>query len=135
MAEAALNIEFVWVDSDWNGTSPLSDRTGIKPAAFAVEGADARQPALSLAARQVPVGSLIGAAFEFHLSESARRRLAGGGASAAVFGRRARLSQPLYEGDRIELLGPVTADPMSERRARVQHERQESARDKWKTSP
>ena len=37
----------------------------------------------------------------------------------AVFGRRASLMTPLHDGDRVELLRPLTIDPMEARRLRA----------------
>lgn len=135
MVNAALNIQFVWVEADWVEAMPMASSDAISRSAYAVTEADSRQPALVTAERQVRAGSDVEQAFEAHLSEPALRRLASGEISAAIFGRRARSNQPLYAGDRIELLGPISADPKGARRERVQHERQVSARDKWKTTP
>lgn len=43
-----------------------------------------------------------------------------GVAGYAVHGERADAAQPLRDGDRIELLGPLLADPKQARRARAQ---------------
>jgi len=135
MADAALTIHFVWVEADWGEAIPLKGGSEVNRSAYAVSQADSRQPALAMASRQVGVGSDVEQALAAHLSEQALRRLASGEISAAIFGRRARSDQALYAGDRIELLGPISADPKDARRARVQHERQVSSRDKWKTTP
>lgn len=42
--------------------------------------------------------------------------------AVGVFGRRARLDQPLNEGDRIEIYRPLAADPKSTRRARAKQQ-------------
>ena len=39
--------------------------------------------------------------------------------SFAVFGRRASPSAPLHDGDRVEILRPLTIDPMEARRLRA----------------
>jgi putative ubiquitin-RnfH superfamily antitoxin RatB of RatAB toxin-antitoxin module len=51
--------------------------------------------------------------------------------AVAVFGRRRQLDEPVYDGDRIELLGPLTVDPKQARRRRVDRQRAEQARDRW----
>lgn len=50
-------------------------------------------------------------------------RVAAGHWRVAVYGKPARPGMPIYEGDRIELLGPITADPKVARHARVHVER------------
>ena len=39
--------------------------------------------------------------------------------SFAIFGRRAPLAAPLHDGDRVEILRPLTIDPMEARRLRA----------------
>lgn len=51
--------------------------------------------------------------------------------SIAVHGRSRPLEQALRDGDRIELLGPLTVDPKVARQRRVAHRRAAQARDKW----
>lgn len=58
-------------------------------------------------------------------------RVAAGHWRVAVYGKPARPGMPIYEGDRIELLGPITADPKAARHARVRAERGQGGPDKW----
>lgn len=50
----------------------------------------------------------------------------------AVFGRVRAPGYVLHEGDRLELLGPLLADPKVARRARVEQRRAEKGKDKWR---
>lgn len=134
MADARLKIQFIWVETDWIGAMPLKEDREVHRSAYGMSEADDRQPALAMAIREVPPGTNVEQALQAHLNGQALARLASGLSSAAIYGRRARSDQPLYAGDRIELLGPITADPKDARRARVLHERQVSERDKWKTT-
>lgn len=53
-------------------------------------------------------------------------RVAAGHWRPAIFGKPARPGTPVHDGDRIELLGPITADPKAARHARVRRERARS---------
>ncbi len=50
----------------------------------------------------------------------------------AVFGRRRAPQEHLQPGDRIELLGPLLADPKEARQRRVAHRRAAGGRDRWR---
>ncbi len=50
-------------------------------------------------------------------------RVAAGHWRVAVYGKPARPRMPIHDGDRIELLGPITTDPKAARHARVRAER------------
>jgi len=58
-------------------------------------------------------------------------RIAGGHWRVAVYGKPARPGMPIYEGDRIELLGPITADPKAARHARVRADRAQRGVAMW----
>ena len=81
---------------------------------------------------RMPAGATLAAALE--------RAVQGGLVSAeevlnrsvAVFGRLAAPGQPLADGDRIELLGPLQVDPKVARQRRVAHRRAAAPRDKWR---
>ncbi|MFK7965023.1 MAG: RnfH family protein [Burkholderiaceae bacterium] len=135
MAREVIYIQFVWLESDWPGGPPVPYQAGDSSSAFEVAQADPRQVAVSLATRSMPSKVTVGQALQTCLTKNGLDRLSQAEVSAAVFGRRARPDQPLYDGDRIELLGPITADPKGARHARVQSERQSSERDKWRTGP
>lgn len=51
--------------------------------------------------------------------------------SVAVYGRRRAPDDPLRDGDRIELAGPLSADPKEARQRRVAHRRAVAGRSKW----
>jgi putative ubiquitin-RnfH superfamily antitoxin RatB of RatAB toxin-antitoxin module len=48
-----------------------------------------------------------------------------------VFGRAAAPGDPLRDGDRIELLPPLTVDPMVARQRRAEHRRREAGERRW----
>ncbi len=58
-------------------------------------------------------------------------RVASGHWRVAVYGKPARPGMPIYEGDRIELLGPITADPKAARHARVRADRAQQGVRMW----
>lgn len=58
-------------------------------------------------------------------------RVAAGHWRIAVHGKPARAGMPIYDGDRIELLGPITADPKAARHARVRADRDHRGPGKW----
>ncbi|MFA7504646.1 MAG: RnfH family protein [Burkholderiaceae bacterium] len=62
-------------------------------------------------------------------------RVAGGHWRVAVYGKPARPGMPIYDGDRIELLGPITADPKLARHARVRADRARRGPGKWARDP
>lgn len=49
----------------------------------------------------------------------------------ACFGRRVALSDPLHDGDRIELLPRVIVDPMVARQRRADHRRRLAGERRW----
>jgi len=51
--------------------------------------------------------------------------------TTAIHGRSRAAAHLLRDGDRIELLGPLTVDPKVARQRRVAHRRAAQARDKW----
>ena len=62
-------------------------------------------------------------------------RVAGGHWRVAVYGKPARAGMPIYDGDRIELLGRITADPKVVRHARVRADRARQGQGKWSRGP
>ncbi len=65
------------------------------------------------------------------LSAAQRQALDEGALVVAVHGKLRGRDQPVLDGERIELLGPLTVDPKVARQRRVAHRRAEQARDKW----
>jgi putative ubiquitin-RnfH superfamily antitoxin RatB of RatAB toxin-antitoxin module len=63
---------------------------------------------------ELPVGATVGEAI------AASGLGIEGVAGAAVFGERVELARVLQDGDRVELLGPLLADPKEARRRRAQ---------------
>jgi len=111
MAESALAVEVCWI--------------GVEPAL--------RIPL------QLPAGSRVADALAAS-SVAARIAAAGGAASGqgpldtltvAVFGRPARPDDPLHDGDRVELLPPLTVDPKVARQRRAEHRRRKSGERRW----
>lgn len=85
--------------------------------------------AVQLQRVSVPAGSLLSDALERAATLVPADVLTR--ASVAVFGRRRRLDEPLFDGDRIEILGPLLVDPKKARRHRVERKRSTMARDRW----
>ncbi|MGH1358330.1 MAG: RnfH family protein [Burkholderiaceae bacterium] len=138
--DRSLAVELIWVDHDWSDASPLSASglVGNEPVRHDVHGMsglDARQPVLSAATLRVAGPCSLGEFIARYLNPVAVDRLNQGDVGVAVFGRRGRRDQLLRSGDRVELLGPITADPKSDRQARVKAGRSLSDRDKWRTRP
>jgi len=85
--------------------------------------------AVQMHAISLPAGSTLAQALEHANAWIPRQVLAN--CSVAVFGRRRPLDELVYDGDRIELLGPLTVDPKQARRHRVDRQRATQARDRW----
>jgi putative ubiquitin-RnfH superfamily antitoxin RatB of RatAB toxin-antitoxin module len=51
--------------------------------------------------------------------------------AVAVFGQAAAPGDPLYDGDRVELLPPLTVDPKIARQRRAEHRRRLSGERRW----
>lgn len=80
--------------------------------AYAAPGVEA-QIELTLAAGAVVADAVSASGFVDRLG------LASSDLTYAIFGQRARLDTPLAEGDRVELLRPLSADPNDLRRKRA----------------
>jgi putative ubiquitin-RnfH superfamily antitoxin RatB of RatAB toxin-antitoxin module len=77
-----------------------------------------------------------GATLAQALEEAVRRRIIAAadlaGNAVAVFGRRRDPDEVLHDGDRIELLGPLSVDPKEARQRRVAHRRAAAPKDRWR---
>ena len=129
-----MTIEIVWLSADWPAGPPLSPTVAQQIDAYALAGQDARQPQLVAARLDVSAGSTLADLLAMPELAAVARAAEDGTTGLALHGRRARPSQPLASGDRLELLGPITADPKSARLARVRHDRATGGRDKWRTT-
>jgi hypothetical protein len=78
------------------------------------------------------IGDAIAAAVEAGVIDAPMRERIGQGLEIAVFGKRRESGDTLFEGDRIELLGPLVVDPKLARRRRAQVRRDAVERDKWR---
>jgi len=122
MSGETLRVEFCWVDDP--GEEPLPGQPayalpGVAAAALRARRIEYRGPATLDALMADPqVADLAG-------------RVARGHWRIAVYGKPARPGMPVYDGDRIELLGPITADPKAARHARVRAERARRGAGKW----
>ena len=79
-----------------------------------VEVVDARPQGARVVSVSLPAGAtvrdaLAAAGFELDLQAQA----------VGIFGKRARLDQPLAEGDRVEIYRPLAIDPKEARRRRA----------------
>lgn len=121
-------ISIVWSAADWPGCTdgPL---TQPGQADFQLDGVcaidlrHARYPYRP----GVPIGQLL----DGLLTDSAKACVDAGTHGISVFGRRVRAAYVVQPGDRIELCGPVSADPKAARHQRVASER-EKGRSVWK---
>lgn len=129
-----ISIEVVWLRADWPDGSPLPASVDQLDNAYALEGQEARQPQLGSARLQTRAGITLGELLTLPELTAVAAAAEAGTIGLALHGRRGRLTQPLAEGDRLELLGPITADPKSARLARVQRDRAAAGRDKWRTA-
>ena len=94
-------------------------------------GDDVRCDALEL-----PAGTTLGDALALALragllGADELRAVEAGSLATAVHGRSCSAAHLLRDGDRIELLGPLTVDPKVARQRRVEHRRAAQVRDKW----
>jgi hypothetical protein len=67
----------------------------------------------------LPAPATIAAAVQASGVRQAAAELAGEELAVGVFGDRRRLSDPLRDGDRVEIYRPLTIDPKEARRVRV----------------
>ncbi len=121
-------MTLVWSAADWPDGAPVR---GSCPG-FARLPGEAPQQSVSVATRSVPSDWDLARLLEDCLTPEAAARISRGEASVAVHGRRMRPGLPLHAGDRVELLGPVTADPKAARQHRVARERAGEAGRKWR---
>ena len=94
-------------------------------------GDDVRLGSLELADGATIADALVQAQRGGLLAQPELQALEAGTLSPAVHGRSRPASHPLRDGDRIELLGPLTVDPKVARQRRVAHRRASQTRDKW----
>ncbi|MGC1441828.1 MAG: RnfH family protein [Burkholderiaceae bacterium] len=126
--EAMISLNIVWQESHWPETPVRVGAGSIKPA-FRID--DGNHPVLMKCELLVVGGKPARAVIEEVVTERARQQLATGTHGFSIFGKPVRAGQLLHDGDRVELLGPVTADPKSDRRKRVAEQRQQLARSMW----
>ncbi|MGD9945503.1 MAG: RnfH family protein [Burkholderiaceae bacterium] len=86
----------------------------------------------------VPAGATLAGVRESLSAQASGRALADdwqrGALKAAIYGRLRPLDTPLHDGDRVELLGELSADPKVARQRRVEKRRAALAHDKWRGS-
>jgi putative ubiquitin-RnfH superfamily antitoxin RatB of RatAB toxin-antitoxin module len=103
----------------------MSDKEKIwVEVAYVSDGVVQRRPL------EVPSGSTVAETLRLASGLIDSVQLASSGVS--VFGRRRPMDEPVSEGDRIELLGPLVADPKVARQRRVAKSRSQLARDRWR---
>ncbi len=122
---ARVQISIVWVPSQW-----LQPPVSGGGAAFALGPGNAL--AIHRVDLSVPDGQSVTGCLDQYLTKHALECLSQRSHGASIWGRRISKSQKISAGDRIELLGPITADPKSERRARVKAERKSLAGNRWR---
>lgn len=108
---APLSVEVVWI-----GVEPPLRRAVAVPPGCTVAGALEASGIVALIAASgrvpPPAGPLDGLA-------------------VAVFGRACGPDEPLHDGDRIELLPPLTVDPKVARQRRAEHRRRLAGERRW----
>lgn len=133
-----IRVEFIWLAGDWPEEPPLRSDQGASTslpayALPAVAGRQQRDPVLVSTVVPTLPGSAVADLLARWLTPAAHQAIAARRIDLAIHGQRIRAGQRLREGDRIELLAGIQADPRSDRRARVRAERQQAGRDKWRT--
>lgn len=96
MAEGAIRVEVIYAlpERHWSAPVWLAEGATVEQA-IAASGLDARVPGLVVDAKRL-----------------------------AIYGKPATLQTVLRDGDRVEILRPLLADPKDVRRQRVERERQ-----------
>ena len=117
-----MRITLVWVDDEHAGGI-------VGEPAFGLEGVGA--PALRMRALDHDGTPDLDALLADPRLADIAARVAAGHWRVAVYGKPGRPGMPIYDGDRIELLGPITADPKAARHARVRARRGQDGPDKW----
>lgn len=129
--DEAATVSIVWVTEDWDqapvdiDASPAFDLPG--QTGQTQTGQSIRQGHCTIAA-----GTTVASLADKILSPAGRQQIEAGTHGITVFGRRVRAGYVLSDGDRIELAGPVTADPKADRHQRVARERHARGRTMWK---
>lgn len=83
---------------------------------------------VSLEAIELPAGASLGEALAAIDNPRLREAIGAGRLSAAVFGQSRRPDEPLFEGDRVELVEALRVDPKVARQRRVAIRRAQAAR-------
>jgi putative ubiquitin-RnfH superfamily antitoxin RatB of RatAB toxin-antitoxin module len=97
------------------------------------------EPALRISLRLAPgatvADALAASGVAIRIATSSARLAAGQGPlddlAVAVLGRAARPADPLHDGDRVELLPPLTVDPKVARQRRADHRRRQNGERRW----
>ena len=82
---------------------------------------------VALREREWPAGTTLGQALADLDDPMLREGLAAGRLTASVFGQARRPDEPLFEGDRIELVESLRVDPKLARQGRVELRRRKLA--------
>ena len=124
-----IPIMWVWAAIDWPHGPPVRV-PGRRFAALAPESQ--AQQAVFAVDCDIPTDWDLDRAMAAMLTPDALALVECRQARVAVFGRRQRPGMRLSAGDRIELLGPIWADPKAARRRRVEREREGESGRKWR---
>jgi|GEM_PF-3171320 len=125
MTEPMIQVNVIWLPADWDAP-PIEGGQ----AAYALTGHD--EAALCQTSFTVAADLLVEQFLADHLSESVRDQIVNRERGVSIWGRRITADQRLSASDRIELLGPISADPKSDRRARVKQERAKQMNRRWR---
>ena len=104
MTDPMIQVSVIWLPTDWE-QPPVDGGQNV----FSLTGqgeAPLHQASFTVSS-DMPVEQFL----QDHLKESAQTRLASRSHGVSVWGRRIKADQRLCADDRIELLGPISADP------------------------
>jgi len=144
MPAETIRVRVVWVgDADASGGRPVGEaampRVGAEDGGTNGKGDDgAHGPIVHQHVVEVPAGATIAQALAAMVTSAPadvaglRARVADGRLAIALFGRPATGATVLHEDDRIELVGPLRADPKQARQHRVQRQREAGGDARWR---
>ncbi len=96
-----------------------------------VDRAGHPSPVASVRSLELPAGATLADALARLDDPLLEKAIASGGLRPAIYGERVRASQVLRDGDRLELLGPLIADPKQSRGRRAEVQRARSGDTRW----
>jgi putative ubiquitin-RnfH superfamily antitoxin RatB of RatAB toxin-antitoxin module len=96
-----------------------------------VDGSGHLPRGVSVRFLELPAGATLSDALAHLDDPRLKSAIASGGLVPALYGERVRASYVLRDGDRLELLGPLIADPKQSRGRRAEVQRARSGDARW----